>query len=50
MTNKVSERLTSILEAMEDGIYIVNSDFIVEFMNGYNKSLLRVEKNIHFKE
>jgi len=31
--DKESRRLTSILQAMEDGIYIVRNDFTVEFMN-----------------
>jgi PAS domain S-box-containing protein len=33
MTDKESQRLTSILEAMEDGIYVIKDDYTVEFMN-----------------
>ncbi|MBW1710228.1 MAG: PAS domain S-box protein [Deltaproteobacteria bacterium] len=33
MTTKEAQGLTSILEAIEDGIYIINQDYIVEFMN-----------------
>jgi len=33
MTTKEAQGLTSILEAIEDGIYIVNQDYVVEFMN-----------------
>ncbi len=43
----MGKRLTAILEAMEDGIYVVSGDFFLEFMN---KSMVRdfgkgVEKN-----
>ena len=33
MKEKLSERLISLLDAMEDGIYIVREDKTVEFMN-----------------
>jgi len=33
MTDKETQRLTSILEAMEDGIYVIKDDYTVEFMN-----------------
>ncbi len=33
MAEKMGQRLTDILQAMEDGIYIINSDFVLEFMN-----------------
>ncbi len=33
MTDKESQRLISILEAMEDGIYVIKDDYTVEFMN-----------------
>ena len=33
MTGKETERLISILEAMEDGIYVIKSDYTIEFMN-----------------
>ncbi|MFZ0452014.1 MAG: PAS domain S-box protein [Desulfatiglandaceae bacterium] len=38
MPEKMGQRLTAILQAMEDGIYIINSDFVLEFMN---KSMIR---------
>jgi PAS domain S-box-containing protein len=38
MPEKMGKRLTAILEAMEDGIYIINQDFVLEFMN---KSMVR---------
>jgi len=38
MPEKMGKRLTAILEAMEDGIYIINQDFTLEFMN---KSMIR---------
>jgi len=34
MLDKDSERLMYILEAMEDGIYLVSDDYTVEYMNG----------------
>lgn len=37
--NNDTQRLTSILEAMEDGIYIVSQDYQVEFMN---KAMIKV--------
>jgi len=33
MTDKESQRLNSILEAMEDGIYVIKDDYTIEFMN-----------------
>ncbi|MBW1960526.1 MAG: PAS domain S-box protein [Deltaproteobacteria bacterium] len=33
MSSKDSDRLISVLDAMEDGIYIVSRDYTVEFMN-----------------
>ena len=33
MTDKEAHRVTSILEAIEDGVYIVKDDFTIEFMN-----------------
>ena len=33
MTNKESQRLISILDAIEDGIYIIDADYTLEFMN-----------------
>ncbi len=33
MTDKESQRLISILEALEDGVYVVRDDYTVEFMN-----------------
>ncbi|MBW2623989.1 MAG: PAS domain S-box protein, partial [Deltaproteobacteria bacterium] len=36
--NRESQGLAAILDAMEDGIYIVNQDFIVEYMN---KAMIR---------
>jgi len=33
MTNKKSQRLISILDAIEDGIYIIDADYTLEFMN-----------------
>ena len=33
MTDKEAQRVTSILEAIEDGVYIVKDDFTIEFMN-----------------
>ena len=33
MTNEDTQRLVSVLDAMEEGIYIVNQDYTVEFMN-----------------
>jgi len=33
MTNKESQRLLSILDAIEDGIYIIDADYTLEFMN-----------------
>jgi len=33
MTDKEAHRVTSILEAIEDGVYIVRDDFTIEFMN-----------------
>ena len=33
MTDKESQRVISILEAIEDGVYIVKDDFTIEFMN-----------------
>ncbi len=38
MPEKMGKRLTTILQAMEDGIYIINEDFVLEFMN---KSMIR---------
>lgn len=38
MPEKMGKRLTAILQAMEDGIYIINEDFVLEFMN---KSMVR---------
>ncbi|RLC21713.1 MAG: hypothetical protein DRH56_09325 [Deltaproteobacteria bacterium] len=35
---EMGKRLTAILEAMEDGIYVVSGDFFLEFMN---KSMVR---------
>ncbi len=33
MTNKESQRLISIFDAIEDGIYIIDADYTLEFMN-----------------
>lgn len=33
MPKKMEQRLTAILDAMEDGIYIINREFDLEFMN-----------------
>lgn len=33
MIMRQSSRLTSVLDAMEDGIYIIDQDFFIEFMN-----------------
>jgi two-component system NtrC family sensor kinase len=33
MTNEDTQRLISVLDAMEEGIYIVSQDYTVEFMN-----------------
>ena len=33
MTNKELQSITSILEALHEGVYIVNDDFTVDFMN-----------------
>ena len=33
MTNEESQRLISILDAIEDGIYIIDADYTLEFMN-----------------
>ena len=33
MTNEDTQRLVSLLDAMEEGIYIVSQDYTVEFMN-----------------
>ena len=33
MTNKESRRLISILDAIEEGIYIIDTDYTLEFMN-----------------
>ena len=33
MTNEDTQRLVSVLDAMEEGIYIVSQDYTVEFMN-----------------
>jgi PAS domain S-box-containing protein len=38
MPEKMGKRLTTILQAMEDGIYIISEDFVLEFMN---KSMVR---------
>ncbi|RLB15990.1 MAG: PAS domain-containing sensor histidine kinase [Deltaproteobacteria bacterium] len=38
MPKEMGKRLTAILQAMEDGIYIINQDFVLEFMN---KSMVR---------
>jgi PAS domain S-box-containing protein len=38
MPEKMGKRLTAILDAMEDGIYIINQDFVLEFMN---KNMIR---------
>ena len=33
MTNKESRRLISILDSIEEGIYIIDTDYTLEFMN-----------------
>ncbi|MFC1884443.1 PAS domain-containing protein, partial [Thermodesulfobacteriota bacterium] len=33
MTEQGMQRVITILEAMEDGIYIINQDFVIEFIN-----------------
>jgi len=33
MVDKVSQRLISVLDAIKDGIYIIDSDYTLEFMN-----------------
>ncbi|MBE9572160.1 MAG: PAS domain S-box protein [Proteobacteria bacterium] len=49
MTNEESQRLISILDAIEDGIYIIDADYTLEFMN---KAMVRdfgegIEKKCH---
>jgi PAS domain S-box-containing protein len=49
MTSKESQRLISILDAIEDGIYIIDPDYTLEFMN---KAMVRdfgegIEKKCH---
>jgi PAS domain S-box-containing protein len=39
MTVSQAHELTAVLDAMSDGIYIVNEDYVVEFMN---KTMIRV--------
>ncbi len=37
-----TDELTSVLDAMADGIYIINSDYVIEFMN---KAMVRIFGN-----
>ena len=47
MTNKESQRLISILDGIEEGIYVIDTDYTLELMN---KAMVRdfgegLEKN-----
>ena len=55
MVGKVSQRLISVLDAIKDGIYIIDSDYTLEFMNkamirdfgeGIGKKCYRVINNL----
>ncbi|MBW2168199.1 MAG: PAS domain S-box protein [Deltaproteobacteria bacterium] len=55
MVDKVSQRLISVLDAIKDGIYIIDSDYTLEFMNkaiirdfgeGIGKKCYRVINNL----